>query len=211
MTTTADDITPAELDAMQARCEDATPGPWHEDDGHIHSTPQSEAVDAYINRLMNDPAFRSAETDDQTNRPWTEVAHVSQDSPNFDADTEFLKHARTDLPRLLSALRKANAETKTVMQAWDTNVKLAQDLLFEARAEVETLTEQRDAAITGHGVYQRAAQKAREERRVAESEHDAAKALLARAAQALRYMAETRTVWDGITPLLAEIEAEHGK
>ncbi len=83
-------MTDAELDDLEAKAKAATPGPYHEDDGHIHSTPRSKEAHAYVMRLLNDPEFKRAETDNQINRPWHGVACVSQDSKNFDADVAYL-------------------------------------------------------------------------------------------------------------------------
>lgn len=95
------------LAEIEARANAATPGPWVGDDGHVHSKPASDAAHAYVMRLMRDKAFAAAETEEQTNRPETEVAWCSQEHENFEADEAFIAAARTDVPWLTSQLRRA--------------------------------------------------------------------------------------------------------
>jgi hypothetical protein len=91
--TAPDDITEAELEAIKARCEAATPGPW---DNAIEIVPEGYAL-----RAQGDPG--------------ASLLSVDQDGMGiFDRkeDATFTAHARTDLPRLIAALRKRDAELK---------------------------------------------------------------------------------------------------
>lgn len=97
----------SQIAAARALADAATNGPWFDDDGHVHSEPQSRLSRKYVQRLLSDPAFRERETDNQTNRPETEVAHCDQQSDNFDANVAFIAASRTLVPQLADALERA--------------------------------------------------------------------------------------------------------
>lgn len=78
------------LTRLLTLCDEATPGPWVEDDGFVHSGPATEAVTKYIDRLMSDPAYDAEQGGDQKDRPETVVALCDQNLPNFDADARFI-------------------------------------------------------------------------------------------------------------------------
>lgn len=80
------------LKAHIAEAEAATPGPWIEDDGHIHSQPLCEKEDEWLRSDLED------------GRPETEVAYCAQELPNFDADAAFIAHARTMSPAACKCL-----------------------------------------------------------------------------------------------------------
>lgn len=96
-----------QIAAARALTDAATAGPWFDDDGHVHSEPQSKLSRKYVQRLLSDPAFREAETDNQTNRPETEVAHCDQQSNNFDNNVAFIAASRTLVPQLATLLERA--------------------------------------------------------------------------------------------------------
>lgn len=97
------------LSRLKALEEVATVGPWVEDDGHVHSQPKSKEVREYVHRLMNDPEFKKEQGGSQKDRPETEVAHCSQELPNFDNDATFIASSRSELPKLRRALEAAVA------------------------------------------------------------------------------------------------------
>ena len=78
-------ITETELDAIEARANAATPGPWDE--------PGFSALDAYDARSM---------------------VHAHEDAPRFSVldacDARFVAHARTDVPRLIAEVRRLQSE-----------------------------------------------------------------------------------------------------
>ena len=126
-------ITDDELDAIQGMVEKATEGPWVEDDGWIHSGPAADRLTAYIDALMARANAGLPRDDDQADRPETVVARCEQTLPNFEADAEFIAHARQDIPRLLSEvrrLRKENAEGQGVFD--EQNAALARQIEINA-------------------------------------------------------------------------------
>lgn len=103
-------LTPTTLREIEQRCEKATPGPWVEDDGHIHSEPLCELAQEYV--LVKVEGRTVA-----YERPETEVALCSQDLLNFDADAEFISSARTDVPLLIGEVRRLR-EALGEFEAW---------------------------------------------------------------------------------------------
>jgi hypothetical protein len=80
------------LQAHIAEVEAATPGPWIDDDGHIHSKPLCEKEDKWLR------------SNSVSGCPETEVAYCCQELPNFDADATFIAHARTMSPAACKCL-----------------------------------------------------------------------------------------------------------
>jgi hypothetical protein len=144
MTAAPDDISPAELEAIEKRCEAATPGPWEQE--YASNGGGIATAEFYI------PGHNQDET----------VEMIAEDAV-------FIAAARTDIPRLIAALRA------------------------------------RDAWLTHAG----------EQMADYANRLDAARALLARAAELIRDMLVWGTNIDCTTEsrkVLAEIEgAEHGK
>lgn len=99
----------------------ATEGHWVEDDGHIQSKPLSEQAHDYVMRLLSDPEFHAMETDDQINRPVTEVATCSQDLPNFEADAAFIAAA----PSIVQLAVELGAEVERMRKALSEQARLA--------------------------------------------------------------------------------------
>jgi hypothetical protein len=83
---TIDDI----LSAIEAREKDATPGPW------VHD----------VNELVDEPNVYAHYVCDKHGDP---IAESMKSMNDFSDDYEFIAHARTDVPRLVKALRKAVA------------------------------------------------------------------------------------------------------
>lgn len=77
-------IPPAELEAMKARCENATAGPWQHEQYSLG--PLESPGKLYF---------------DQQQEPFAEIHTV-----NSDADICFIAHARTDLPRCISEIER---------------------------------------------------------------------------------------------------------
>lgn len=147
-------VSDEELASWSELCERASAGPWVEDDGHVHSGPLSDAAEAYVMRLLDDPAFAEAETDNQINRPWHEVAHCSQEGPNFEADAQFIATARTAFPALLAEvkrLRELEAELDRSELKEFSCVPGSAKLTVRAPAVVGVLVSQLDAWFLQNG------------------------------------------------------------
>jgi hypothetical protein len=93
-------MTREELEAIRKRCEAATPGPWSEDDGNIFSEELSaQRHEAIVRRLAGS---KEPHPDGGLGQPMGFIASTTQEQPNFDADADFIAHARTDVPKLLA-------------------------------------------------------------------------------------------------------------
>ena len=90
-------MTEEEIEAIAARAAAATLGPWEcDDDGHwIQSTSVFD--------LVYEP------THDRERR-------IIIDAANKPTDTNFIVHAREDVPELIAALREANAKIHKLLQ-----------------------------------------------------------------------------------------------
>ena len=90
-------MTEEEIEAIAARAAAATLGPWEcDDDGHwIQSTSVFD--------LVYEP------THDRERR-------IIIDAANKPTDTNFIVHAREDVPALIAALREANAKIHKLLQ-----------------------------------------------------------------------------------------------
>ncbi|HET9554364.1 MAG TPA: hypothetical protein VFP50_15485 [Anaeromyxobacteraceae bacterium] len=94
---TANRLTPAELEAMEARERTATPGPWTGDTGKHPPYPQ----------VVRAPVAVNAMTD--------VVATVTR----YQGDQAFIAHARADVPALLAEVRASWAERDAARQQVD--------------------------------------------------------------------------------------------
>lgn len=81
-------MTEAELEAIEARANAATPGPWFDIDQFEEDYPVEIA-------LTNDPG---------------KYGHEQKRSEFTDADRDFIAHARTDIPTLVAEVRRLRAE-----------------------------------------------------------------------------------------------------
>lgn len=77
-------------------------GPWIEDDGHVHSEPTGDEFEEWLRRNM---AGEDVGPDPRDEQP-TEVAHCSQDLPNFDNDAHGIAFLRTVLPGIIQAMEE---------------------------------------------------------------------------------------------------------
>ena len=85
-------LTDAELNAIQQRCDAATPGPW------------------WVEKLVRAVLLKFLYDDVPT---W--IAESSERPERF-ADFAFIAHARADVPRLLAAMRAARADAATARE-----------------------------------------------------------------------------------------------
>jgi hypothetical protein len=96
-------LTDEELAAMQVRADAATPGPWRSwIEGRDHW-----GGDTFIQ--MSGVAERASDLYLLFDR-----AHAA-----YEADHDFIAHARTDVPRLIAALRAIRAEVERLREALD--------------------------------------------------------------------------------------------
>jgi hypothetical protein len=88
---------PLDLDAVCARTGKATPGPWVADDTDLKvDTSDGRALVVLATVLLGDDDTRDA-------------------YPQAVADTEFIAHARTDVPLMVEELRKLRAAVRRVV------------------------------------------------------------------------------------------------
>lgn len=82
-------------DQLKTLIEAATPGPWIEDDGFIHSQPLSELRDKFVDLKMAGqvPDFE---------RPNTVVAECSQDSDGFEENAALIVALVNKAPAILA-------------------------------------------------------------------------------------------------------------
>lgn len=130
-------MTPEELDAIELRAAAATPGPWAEDDGHIFSRPLTyERHAAIMRRMAGSP---EPHPDGDRDAPLGAVATCSQDFPNFEADSEFIAAARSDVPALVAEVEALRSQLATATARAESG-----DVLAEAvRSYVEDDDEDR--------------------------------------------------------------------
>lgn len=88
--------------------EQATPGPWVEDDGNVFSAPISNANYELRSLARRDSKPQSPQGYDG------EVAKCSQQLPNFAADAEFIAAMRNALPALLDLVEAAEEMRKFI-------------------------------------------------------------------------------------------------
>lgn len=90
-------LTDDELDAMQARVEAASPGPW---------TSYVEGRD----HVAGDSVIRVSENDDEDDL-YVLRADENGLRPALAADQDFIAHARQDVPRLIAEIRRLRGTT----------------------------------------------------------------------------------------------------
>lgn len=106
-----------------AEAEAATPGPWEEDDGHIHSQPLCSKEEEWLR------------SDSEGDRPETEVAHCSQEFENFDSDATFIAHARTMSPAACKCLLQTIEWLEEDCEMNHHHQQIAQNRLEQIRQE----------------------------------------------------------------------------
>ena len=93
------DMTPERLNAIRRRAEAATEGPW-------------SAANEHGNFPEADPLWRVSqmrpgwESMSPTEGYITDVAETFSDDPHADPNAEFIAHARTDVPDLLTEVKR---------------------------------------------------------------------------------------------------------
>lgn len=127
-----------EIEAIRARVEAATPGPWH-----------FRAADAIFN-----PSVVVIEDPDEPVDAHEWVAECGPHQCNGPANAEFIAHARTDIPLLLAALDRVTAERNEAiadLEAGDAcgavgcRAMAERDSLAAALASVRELADALDA------------------------------------------------------------------
>lgn len=86
-------MTEEQLKEIQKRANAASPGPWFDHYNKIWSQPECERL-----------------PDDANPVAWTDASHG--DTPDRPDDTQFIAHAREDIPALIGEVRKLKALLK---------------------------------------------------------------------------------------------------
>ncbi len=130
---------PVDLDAIEARAAAATEGPWTSDDGNVFSGPLSDERDAIImRRLAGEDIPHPDRAGGYESAPLGYVCGAMQCQPNTDADENFIREARTDVPAMAREIRELRAEVSaTAARADDqrNRAKEAEAALEKAQAE----------------------------------------------------------------------------
>lgn len=133
-------LTDEELAAIESRCEAATRGPWKWRGDYPTGTPCQHGTDW----ADHGPDLVS-ETDTVPGKvlpPCSYVTTVSgYDASRLnieDADAEFIAHARTDVPRLIAALRASRGEAERL---YSSASPLTDRILAEQEVAAEMATE----------------------------------------------------------------------
>ncbi|MEU2924162.1 hypothetical protein ABZ636_03745 [Streptomyces sp. NPDC007251] len=112
---------PLDLDAIQARTEAATPGPW----GTYHDGSELDYIDIAADLEETDTGFRCRRQiamtvdepidNDPSHKEWT----VEQDRQQIHADAAFIAHAPEDIAALLAEVHRLRAELARRVQCND--------------------------------------------------------------------------------------------
>jgi len=108
-------MTDEELQAIRARVEAATPGPWKVEGRHPSYSPDRFQVDGIVT------AYDDPERADFP-RPIQIVETDSGCYPPYLADAEFIAQARTDVPALLAEVERLRAELHAHEVAHDRRI-----------------------------------------------------------------------------------------
>ena len=105
---TAADLSP-DLDAIQARADAATEGPWHA--GRGATSDGKESVRTYEQKA----AFLALSLNEGESDLWlvdndAVIPAATGDGPKAKANAEFIAHARTDVPALIALVREQRAQ-----------------------------------------------------------------------------------------------------
>lgn len=127
-------MTRPDLDAIRARCDAATPGPWRPDSEQGHG----RGVRAIASVAWCPVACA--------------VGKESQSIGRRDAsrNAQFISHARTDIPALLAYIEKLESRTTyTVGETeWAMRVANAEERALTAEERLERVTRERDQERT---------------------------------------------------------------
>ena len=123
--------TPLDLDAIEARANATTDGPWtaHEFGSYSDHEPTSIVV------MQGDGPdwWQSADDGDY-------IARLGWDRQEWD-DAEFIAHARTDVPALVAALRKAEARVARM------SLLTTAELVYVSSGELTARAEKAEARV----------------------------------------------------------------
>jgi len=114
-------MTPAEIAALRARCEAATPGPWYWNSySMVQSSPMTVAEQALENRILaendgdpaalDDPRYKTEWYQAESAVCFVPASHGDTATGRHAADAAFIAEARTDIPALLGALAASQAQ-----------------------------------------------------------------------------------------------------
>ena len=103
---------PDEVRAIAARAEAATPGPWW----HQVTTACYDVIEG---------GERTSDSDYIAMMGTDYDGHDTRDAPNVQADSEFIAHARSDIPTLLAALEASERENERLREALNELANLA--------------------------------------------------------------------------------------
>jgi len=115
-------LTDDRLDAIRARIEAATPGPWEATEGDLEGKPASE----YVRTLLANREADGTSTGElhlalaanpiDPERGGTVVPALTGDGPQARANAEFIAHAREDVPALLAEVERLAAREQALRE-----------------------------------------------------------------------------------------------
>ena len=123
-------MTDLDLDAIEARADAATDGPWV-----VKHEPAWEADNVQHPDVITVGA-QMWEGDDEPMTVCLVSTDYEDDPVDVLLDAEFIAHARTDVPALVAALREARAKVEA-MRSWIDGAKVDLDGYDDARAAID--------------------------------------------------------------------------
>lgn len=110
-------IDKAAIDRLRALDEAATPGPWTEDDGFVHSEPVGRLADLHVEMRMRGekPDFARPDTCVAKCQQYFFGIDGPQGQPEFEANADLISEARNALPALLAAAEE-NAALRVALE-----------------------------------------------------------------------------------------------
>lgn len=110
------------LDAIRARCERATPGPWYNGDGSVDRFFAGKNTVATKERVIVERATYNDDFDIQTY-----------------SDIEFIAHSREDIPYPLDRVAALEAESAEQKRLYQIGVNAGADAIRQIKAERDAL------------------------------------------------------------------------
>lgn len=108
-------MTPSELDAIQARADAATAGPWF-----FHHLDDRNAMNTYVVTTSDDqPDMWSPSYRDETVICGTLIQscmNIAHRAENWYEDADFIRHARTDIPALVAEVRRLRESLEAILK-----------------------------------------------------------------------------------------------
>ena len=129
------DMTPERLDAIEARADSATPGPWTK-------KPPERLTDGPAAGMLPGVCI-AATSPSKQNRVYANPPGGQFPS----ADQNFIAHARTDVPDLCAEVRRLCAER----DAWRTAIKDSRDVAEVVRDAANMLLDAARSLLGGDG------------------------------------------------------------